>query len=472
MNRPATLAALVAAGRRGAHRAVDFHAHLFEQQRRFVESRRRFKVGLTARRAGKTTAVAAGLLKYIDGKPGRVALYLTLTRKNAKRILWPAVLELLDRLGIGYTVNRTDLEIRLHGGGTLLIGGVDTQEQVERWRGYAYAAVAIDECQSFPSERLRSLIQDVVRPALADYRGPLFLTGTPGPVPAGYWYQLSGPESRHDVHHWTGLDNPHLPDFADELAEIREENGWTEESPTYLREYLGIWVLDYESLVYRYDDARNGVDALPTVTAKGAPIAPSQWRYVLTVDVGEVHATAFVVVAAHPAVPDDYVVHAEKMIDMATDRMAARIVELMEEFPGPVLMDTQGVGKKFADECRSRYGLPIEAADKADKFGGIRIVRDRQQSGRLKAIRGAADPLLDEWRMVVWNRQRNDHQREQEDHCSDAAIYGIKKLRNYTTDHLKPAPERGSKEWHEQQERAMQERYTRPPSRRHRRHLR
>jgi hypothetical protein len=457
MDRIAAIAAIKACQARGGKEKIDWAGYMFQKQRDFVFGEDRMKVGLTSRRAGKSTSLAGGLLSSIDGKPGRVALYLTLTRMNAKRILWPTARALLHQLGVPYTVNLTDLEIRLNGGGTLLIGGVDTQEQVERWRGYAYQSAAVDECQSFPSHRLRSLIQDVLRPALADYRGPLFLTGTPGPVPAGYWYDLSGPHARQRVHTWTGLDNPHIPHFAEELAAIREENGWTETHPTYLREYMGQWTVDTESLVYPWNALRNEEHRLPTRTQSNAVVDPHQWRFVTSVDVGQIHATAFVVVGAHPSLPEDYVVRAEVMRDMTTDRMADRIRELRLQYPGPVVMDTQGIGRRHADEVMSRFGIPIEAADKQDKSSGIRIVRDRLLTGHIKTLPGAL-PLVGEWETIVWNRERNDHERDQEDHCADACIYAVKRLRNYTDTHLRPQPKVGSREWSEQQEREMWER--------------
>lgn len=431
---------------------ADFEAQMFGPQRDFFTAADRTKIARTSRRAGKSTVVAGKLLSGLQGRPGRHSLYLTLTRKNAKRILWPAAIALLQTLGVGFTYSLTELEIRLNAGGTLILGGVDTQEQVERWRGDKYQDAAVDECQSFPSDRLQSLREDVLRPALSDYRGDLLMTGTPGPVPAGYWYDLSNDQQqRYRVHHWTALDNPHIPHWAEELAEIRDENGWDENNPTYRREYLGEWVLDLDVLIYPFED-RNVVESLPLTTDGGAHVDPAQWRYVLVVDVGQVHATGFVVVAAHPAVSEDYIVHAEKMWGMTTDRMASRIIDLMTLFPGPVLMDTQGIGKRHADEVRDRYGLPIIAADKADKHSGIRLVRDRLRTSQIRALRGAADPLLHEWRTLIWNKDRNDHQREQEDHCADCAIYGIKYLRNYTTDHKSKGPEPQSAEWYRQQE--------------------
>jgi hypothetical protein len=447
VKRAAVVAALLVAKSLGDRVVVDFLAQLFGPQVEYFGDPDRLTVLRAGRRGGKSHVVAAKLIDAVMHRPGAIALYLTITRKNARRILLPAIRKILRENKIPHRFNKTDLEFEFVGGGTLILGGIENDEEIEKWRGMAYVMVAVDECQSIPSDRLRELHHSVLRPALADYKGSLTFSGTPGPVPVGYWFELSGPESPRSVRNWTMLDNPHMPDPEQELADIRAENGWTEESATYIREYLGQWVLDLDALVYPFEATRNAVTALPRLTSKGAQIDPSKWRYVISVDVGEVHATAFVVVAAHPAVSEDFIVHAEKMTDMRTDRMATRIRQLRERYPGPVVMDTQGIGKKHADEVRSRYGIPVEAADKADKNSGIRIVRDRLLSGQIKVVEGAAEPLVSEWQIVVWNKTRTDHERDQEDHCCDAAIYAVKRLRNYTAGHLQPQPKPGTPEY-------------------------
>jgi hypothetical protein len=445
VSRALVVAALLAAKSVGDRVAIDFASQCFGPQAEYVDDPARLLVLRAGRRGGKSHGVGAKLIKAVVNTPGAVALYLTITRKNARRILLPAIRKIIRDNNIPHRFNKTDLEFEFIGGGTLILGGIENDEEIEKWRGMAYVMVAVDECQSIPSDRLRTLHHSVLRPALADHKGCLTFSGTPGPVPVGYWYELSGPDSVRPVRNWTMLDNPHMPDPAQELADIREENGWTEESPTYVREYLGLWLLDMDALVYPYEASRNRVPELPTRTSSGAIVDPSQWRYVLSVDVGSVHATAFVVVAAHPALSEDYIVHAEKMLNMRTDLMAARIIELRKRYPGAVVMDTQGIGKKHADEIRSRYGIPVEAADKADKQSGILIVRDRLLSGQLKTV-GDLEPLTSEWQICIWNKTKTDHERDQEDHACDATIYAIKRLRNYTAGHLTPPPKPGSKE--------------------------
>jgi hypothetical protein len=467
VTRAEAIAALAVLERRKEHSGVDWTSHLFDKQLEYYRDESRARAMRAGRRSGKSTVVGTKLLHSVHNRPGKYALYLSLTRKSAKRILWPVVMSILREKGVPFKANLTDLEIRIQDGGTLLLGGVDTQDQLERYRGLTYVEAAVDECGSFPSIRLKSLAQDVLRPALMDYRGCATYLGSPGYVPAGYWWELSGADPLVPVYHWTILDNPHIPHAAEELEETRREHGWDESNPTYIREYLGLWVEDLDALIYPYTDALNHCEALPVKTSTGIPIDPSRWRYVIGVDVGVVEATAIVVFAAHPDLPEDYAVHAEKILDMRTDRLASRLHDLRVLFPGPIVCDTQGIGKSHADQLRDRYGLPIEAAVKHEKASAIRILRDRIRAGTVKLLAGVTDELRDEWRVVVWDEQRLNHKRDQDDHCSDAGLYAFRRLRNFRAEHLPKGPVEGSSEWYAQQAKLIEQRLQRRYRRTH-----
>jgi hypothetical protein len=451
VTRAEAAALLAVLERRTQYGDPDFASHLFDRQRAYYHDPRRVIPVRAGRRAGKSTAVAPRLLRKIWRRPNTWSLYLALTRKSAKRILLPAVTQVLRERNIGFRVNLTDLEVHLNGGGALLLGGVDTQDQLERYRGLTYEEAAIDECGSFPSLRLKALVVDVLRPALMDHLGCLTMAGSPGYVPAGYWWEISGPHV-DGVHHWTCLDNPHLPHAAEEMEEVLRENGWTLESPTFLREWMGLWAEDLGALVYPYDEEKNRALALPTRTPSWIPIDPSRWRYTMGIDVGVVEASAIVVVASHPELPGDYGVHAEKILDMQTHQLAARVRELMARFPGPIVCDTQGIGKAHAEELCSRYGLPVEAATKHEKASAIRILRDRIIAGEVKLLAGSTEELRDEWRVVVWDEQRLNHKRDQDDHCSDAFLYAVRRHRNYRTSFRSQEPEVGSREYYQREE--------------------
>src|SRR5690606_32566902 len=120
-----------------------------------------------------------------------------------------------------------------------------------------------------------------------------------------FFYEIStGIRPGWSVHHWTLLDNPHLPHASQYIEDLLVKKGWSREHPTFRREWLGWWVRDLGSLVYPYDPARNRVDRLPSLPEAG-------WRYALGIDFGVTNATACVVVAWHEQDPTLYVVESE-----------------------------------------------------------------------------------------------------------------------------------------------------------------
>jgi phage FluMu gp28-like protein len=67
--------------------------HLFGEQLAFIQDPSPNKVAVCSRRAGKTTACAADLVHTAINNPGTVSLYITLSRNNAKKIIWKEIKE-------------------------------------------------------------------------------------------------------------------------------------------------------------------------------------------------------------------------------------------------------------------------------------------------------------------------------------------------------------------------------------------
>ncbi|MDQ3023242.1 MAG: hypothetical protein M3R04_02475, partial [bacterium] len=66
----------------------------FDKQLAFVRDTSRFRVAVCSRRAGKTVACAVTLIERAVQFPGTNHLYITLSRINAKRIVWRQLLDL------------------------------------------------------------------------------------------------------------------------------------------------------------------------------------------------------------------------------------------------------------------------------------------------------------------------------------------------------------------------------------------
>lgn len=423
---------------------------LFQQQIPFGLDQARYQTAVTPRRAGKTYAIAAKLLAVALRKPGCTCLYLTLSRLNAKRIVWEVVKELNRRYELGGTVLEGDLCVSFASGSRIYLSGASDRGEIEKFRGLALGIVVIDEAQSFP-RYLEQLVDEVLVPALTDYAGTLALVGTPGPVPVGYFHD----KTRHAAwahHGWSVFDNVHLARksgrttqslLEDELA----RRGVTVDDPIIQREWFGRWVLDTNSLVFRYDAARNG---------RRVP-ENHHTDHVISVDLGFDDSDAIAVLgwsADSPAL--DLVVERITAKQTITP-LLAQIQELYDRFnPQAIIMDMGGLGKKIAEELQERSGLPIEAADKARKLEHIELLNDAMRTGRMWApvdSRFANDCMLVEW------DKSDPHKPEISDRfhsdICDAVLYGWRYCQQWL--HVPAAAPRArpnSQEWHEEQKRA------------------
>jgi hypothetical protein len=466
----AQIAALTLAvqGRAAAQaNAPDFRSQLTEVQQRVYDDDSDVRFLLTGRRGGKTHVAAVLLLKAARENPGSLNPYIALSRKNAKLQMWPALKAVAAAAGLECEWNEADLICTVKGGGGVICGGCDSRADIDRWRGFKFALAVVDECGGFP-EWIESLYVDALEPCLLDFNGRIVFAGTPGFFKKGWWFERTHPHAEHRVHRWTCLDNNKLqndpPDF---LRKVLIRHGWTEETPSYRREYLGQWCDDEGALVFPYG-AVNDCLALPKATVSGVPLHPSGWRFVFGVDVGVVDATTIAVVACHPLDPNDYIVKTEAYTGWLTGQLAQRLRELLGQCPGyegesyrygQIVLDTGGMGKIHAEELTRRFGLAIEAAEKREKESAIRMVRDRLLVGRVKILNGESNQALrDEWSVLGWDAQRRLPNPARPDHVSDAVLYALRKLAHYREADPKPQAEVGTVEYWQATEAAIIER--------------
>ena len=424
---------------------------LFDKQIEVVKDPSRTKAVMCGRRAGKSILDAVWLFDGAMETAGSLSIYLTLTRKNAKLIVWPALQWVDRKMGLGCTFNQADLMVTLPNGSKILCGGCKDRAEIEKWRGPAYKRAVVDECGSFPPY-LRELVRDVLRPASIDLAGEILLSGTPGWIWDGYWFETTGPhrKSKIPVYSWTMWDNPTLPHAGALAEEIKEEEGWDDESDTWVIEYKGIWKQVEGVLVFPWTMGRNQVDALPDLPAAG-------WRHVLGIDIGQVDATAYSLWAAHENSPDDYLLESKKAEGLLSEQVANDIRGYTARFPRcAIVMDTGGMGKQHAEEVRRRFGIPVQAAEKRDKESAIRVYRDQMRSSRVKLLAGECnDAVRDEYAVVRWNDAKTDIADGQNDHGCHSALYGHRRLRHYRYEKIKPRPAVGTEEWARAEEERM-----------------
>lgn len=423
---------------------------LFEEQLAVIYSGARTLAMLCSRRAGKTVLAGGKLILTAFEKPGALCVYMALSRESARDIMWPELKLWVERVGLpSDCVDEARMRINLPNGSTIICTGTDDIRTIKRWRGVKIAIAIIDECGAQDDDVLTTIIRDILRAALIDYKGELWLLGTPGEVERGYWFNITGPERKSKIalFHWTAFNNPHLPHYAEELLLILEEEGWVapkdfyekmglpvpvddngEElppTPTFVREYLGRWYSDNSSRVYPFSPSRNLIEAMPTHNKKGAPLDPDKWKFVIAIDVGYIDEMALSILAAHPDDARDFVILAEKHKEMLVKELAERIKKLWELYGRiPVVIDSGGMGRYHRGDLEKEHGIRAIPAEKEKKASFIRQVRERLMSGLIVFVKASTVPLQQECEKVPWDKNKLLPKPGVADHSCDTLLYG------------------------------------------------
>lgn len=371
-----------------------------------------FRVVYGGRRAGKTFLIATELLRHTW--PGEISPYVAPTIGKGRDILWPALRRIAQRYGIDLHFDLAKHRVTLPNGGHIQLFSLDNISEAELLRGDRHPFAVLDEAGTRKTDLLRYAVLECLQPATAEFRGRggrgLLLGGSPsqhGPV--GYWYELCQARG----HKITIFDNTsEFPEPHKTLAEIREENGWTEATPEYRREWLGEFTISGELLPYA--SVWNG-QVLPDA------IAPAEGLTCLALDIGYHHPNGWVVVRVTGRYM--HVLHAETAAQLTAHQIAAKTRELAARYKvGYMIGDSSG-NRLAIETLRRDHGLPIVPAEKpGQKVDRIEATRGMLQSETLFIHHGGA-ALGDEFRRVAWNEDHTDHHEAHRDELCDAIGY-------------------------------------------------
>jgi len=422
----------------------------FDKQLAFVQDPAKFKTAVCSRRAGKSHACIADMYHTAKSFPAINVVYITLNRRSAKRIIWRELTTLISQYEINADgspncqINNTELSITLNNKSTIFLAGADDEGEIDKFRGLAIKKVYIDEAQSFRSY-IKELVNDVLVPALYDYDGSLILIGTPGPVPNGYFYDASNnPSWAH--HHWTVYDNPWISrksgkPVSEIIATANARRGINESHPTHLRENLGIWVKDPNSLVFAFDPALNTFDSLTQTQL-------DDMQFIFGIDIGWKDADAIAVIGYNFTEKVVYLVEELITSKQTISDLVNQIKALQSKYkPIKMVMDAGALGKKIQEEILQRYGLFIEAAEKQRKLEFIELMNDDLRTRRLKVFSGSRF-AEDAWR-VEWDRDGSKQKVSDRFHTDigDALLYGWRESRHYQAEPLIPDPVKDSEDY-------------------------
>ncbi len=425
---------------------------LFKQQNLFVVDGSRYIAACCTRRAGKSSALALKFLMTMERHPKSQSLYLSLTQESARQIMWGILQEMDDRYKLNLKFGESSLTVTHPNGAKLRLMGADLSNFIRRLRGRKFAGVAIDEAQEF-SDHIRELIDDILTPSIADYSdGWLAVTGTPGAVPHGLFFEITQEnQGGYSNHKWSILDNPYMPDAYKFIEDLKARRNWADDNPTLRREWRGEWVLDVNSLWVQYNEKINHYDILPT---------EHKWAYVMGVDLGYNDADAIAVLAWSETSPTTYLVEEIIKQKQGISSLIAQIESVQKKYNAyKIVLDEGGLGKKIAEDLRQRFGCPIEPADKAHKQSNVEFLNDSMRLGKFKAhsaSRFAKDSYLVQ---IDWDKSTPNRiivKKKPHSDIIDAVLYAFRESYSYSHRPKElDKPSWGSKAWAEAQSDSM-----------------
>jgi Phage terminase large subunit len=433
---------------KAASQTFDVSSYLFPEQLKFIRDSAPNKLAVCSRRSGKTIACAADLIETAMSTPSVVCLYITLSRNNAKKIIWREIKKINRDYKLGGVENLSELSMTFPNHSIIYLSGAKDTNEIEKFRGLALKLVYIDEAQSF-REYIQELINDVLSPALMDYAGTLVLIGTPGAIPTGYFHDCALETSNWSKHSWTFWNNPFIlakSKMTHKQMLDRELNrrGVLATDPSIQREWYGRWVLDSDSLLVHYDQNKNHYTELPN-------IMPNKYTYIMGIDLGFDDADAIAVLAYEENSPNTYLVEEKVVPQQGLTELVEQIQVLRKKYDVcKIVIDQGGLGKKLAEEMRRRHQIPVEPADKARKMEHIAFLNDHLRTGKFKAksaSKFAQDSYLVE---IDRDKSTSDKIKVSDKYHSDildAALYAFVASPAFAYQAPIKGPEYGSKEW-------------------------
>lgn len=430
---------------------VDLNKYLFPEQLSFVNDPSKFKTAKCSRRAGKTTTCKWDLWKTASENPGTICVYITLTRKMAKRILWKELKNVNRELKTGIDrkmFNNSELIVYFPNGSEIHLCGADTPDEIEKLRGNKFLKVYLDESASFRGTIVDALIEEVLEPALMDLNGTLCMIGTPANKKAGLFYHATNKNiSYYDTdgnpkdlsewsnHYWTVLNNPHIPHAAAYVEKKRKNMG--ADNPIFIREWMGKDAYDSSSFVYKYNQEKN--------TYKLSDLPKDEMNYIIAADIGMKDGFALRVIGYTDYSPVIYSIYSFKKSGMIPDEWAMEIKKLYKQYPkAQIIMDCGALGSAIAEGFRRRYELPIIAAEKSEKMSFIELFNGSLINGEIKTLED--DPVIKEWESLQKDARGKEDPRCAND-SADTFLYAYRMALQYLYKEKTPTANYGTDDY-------------------------
>lgn len=428
----------------------------FDKQQSVLLTKQPTSILVCGRRAGKTEVLATKIVQVaIAGEKGEDVIYIGKTYTSAYEIIWQRIVDLLNEINVPFTALLSEQTITLASGVNIYVRGAHTVPDIDKLRGHKYKLTVIDEIQSI--KHLRMLINEILRPAMADFVGAqMFLAGTPPRVKGTYVENIWESTSKYvSKFHWDLTDNPFIPDNENVLTRVREEQNYAVDNPVYQREWLGMMgIYDIDALVFAPSTKNNKNEDELRIWVESQ--RPEDLFFSAGLDLGWSDSDAFVIILGSRTRPEKWLVYEHKQNKNNISQLVTHIHEgfayirnhlVLRNVPGLDLMriwtDAGGGGKKISMELRDQYRLPCVDAIKTDKTMAIDLLREEVRLGRLKYnLEGL---WADETQKIIYERDDNDKITTVIDDSYhpdllDAVLYSMRPLWKVSTARIVDAP--------------------------------
>lgn len=461
----------------------------------------------SARQTGKSTTVLLIATIRCLQKANASWVVIGLTKSSIKKAYWHDLQRLSEAFDLGIKFNYTEMTATFPNGSIIYFIGIDKFDEIEKLRGGRYHGAIIDESKSFPELTFKTMLEDILGPALLGQAGQLYVIGTPGDTLRGEFYQATceppilinmgngyrwsnlpyGETTRatqiEDItvdlaciwsfHRWRLKDNDVV--FEDsktgrrftlwEEALVKKANkGWKDDNPVWRREYLGEWVATNLRLVYRYRPHKHDYIPQPKQEwAWGIPCPKEvQWHTAIGFDFGTRDGTAMVVWAWSDTFPGLWELYSEKISvdnDLRLSVSAiARWYRDVESVYGPfdgMVGDMAGLGTMVMDTLAVEHSIFIESAEKREKVDHIELFNNDLDNELIHIRKGSklGDELLgNRWLLKTIGTDKRKEDPETPNDCCDAGIYAFRWCRHRQAKAEIPPIKVGSLEWLQLQE--------------------
>lgn len=401
----------------------------FKQQWGFVTSPAKFRAAFTTRRAGKSMGAALKILLTGELFPKCSMVYTGLTDQSALDIIWKDCLKpASEKYGIQVKLREkgSSIEVNFANGSKLHIIGINTKpDDMKKVFGKKLKLVVIDEGALYTQD-IERFINTICMPATADLRGEILFIGMPDENTHSYFFRVTNEEEPGwEVHRWTCFDNVHVKEQMQEQVErFKLLDPQVEKKPWFRNQYLGEWCIDSAKRIYCFDES-DFIEKLPD----------GNYYYVLGVDLGYNDPTAFVLFSYKDYDPDLYIVFAKKEKGLDITSVANRIKWFSSRY-GQHKTIIDGSHKQAVREMEKRHGISLVPAEKGGKDDFMKLLDDDLKAGRIKVLKGQADPLIKEWDNLAWDEgllKKGIYKEGKKaiNHCADAALYAWRYCFNY-----------------------------------------